>query len=163
MTLPTIESLSEFFRYECGQLIWIKKPHRGVAVGAVAGYSDPSGYINVTLRRRTIGAHRVIWALHNGRWPVGDIDHINMVKNDNRIENLRECSRSENKYNVGKQRDNKSGFKGVDWVKKDKKWRVRISVRGEVRALGYFDDPELGGLVYAEAARKWHGEFARVD
>jgi hypothetical protein len=102
--------------------------------------------------------HRLIFMLVHGYLPK-EIDHINGDRSDNRIENLREVSRSENQYNKSAQR-NRSGYRGVSWHEKTKKWAVRVMKEGKSQSFGYFDDLEFAGFVAEEARRKLYGEFA---
>lgn len=88
-------------------------------------------------------------------------DHINLDGLDNRRANLRICTPSENKQNMEAQSNNKSGFKGVDWVERDGKWRASIRVNGKRIYLGHFDDPVVAACAYDAAAVKYFGEFAR--
>lgn len=106
---------------------------------------------------RNICMHRVI-----ANTPEGfETDHINGNGLDNRRCNLRSTSRAQNSVNTGIKKNNTSGYKGVDWSKTRKKWRARIRVNGERVGLGYYDSPEEAGAAYDEAARIYHGEFAR--
>ena len=88
----------------------------------------------------------------------GMIDHINGDKLDNRRSNLRECTFSQNVGNTGLRKNNKSGFKGVHWSKKDKKWRAVFRRDG----LGLFDDLNEAATAYQQAHHKFYGEFSRI-
>lgn len=105
-------------------------------------------------------AHRVIWVLFTGEWPSQDIDHIDGKPSKNCIKNLREASKSQNGFNRGKNSNNTSGFKGVHWSKKNKKWVTHITINSHVKHIGYFDTPEMAHAAYCEAAAKHYGEFA---
>lgn len=94
--------------------------------------------------------HQIVWLLEGNEIKDGEvIDHINRDKTDNRIQNLRQVSRQENNINIAPRRNNKSGYKGVDWYKPYGKWRSRIKIYGKETSLGYFDS-----LDDAIAARK---------
>lgn len=82
-----------------------------------AGYvSNKDGYIRVMLDGKGYLAHRIIWEMHNGQIPNGmQIDHINHIRNDNRIENLRLVSNQDNQKNTKRSGNNKSGVTGVCW------------------------------------------------
>ena len=84
-------------------------------------------------------AHRVIWAIVHNEWPE-QIDHINGVKDDNRIENLRSVSNAENGKNKKRQSNNASGVCGVYWHNRDSKWVAQIKFGGKKKHLGYFTD-----------------------
>lgn len=92
-----------------------------------------------------------------------EVDHINGDTLDNRKRNLRICSKSENSMNHGKRSDNTSGFKGVCWDKATKKWRVEIMVRRKPIYMGVFSSKSKAAKIYNEAAKKLHGEFARLN
>ena len=161
--MPSIEDIRRYFDYlPSGHLAWKIKPNKRIVVGGLAGCITPSGYVQIIFQRVHIGAHRLIWAWHNGDWPKHDIDHVNMDRSDNRIENLRQATRSQNKYNTAKQVDNTSGYKGVDFHKRRSIWRARISVSGKVLYLGAFNTSQEAASAYNAAACKYHGEFARL-
>ena len=104
--------------------------------------------------------HRVIWALTNGRWPDDNIDHINGVKSDNRLVNLRDVPQSVNMRNAVKRADNTSGICGVSWNKKGQKWVARIGRGGDQTFLGLFDNLEEATAA-RKAAEVGHGYTAR--
>lgn len=94
--------------------------------------------------------------------PSDQIDHINCITTDNRIENLREAHQWQNSANRGRNRNNKSGFKGVYWNAKIEKWIATIKVSRNVVYLGTFTLPEDAHAEYAKAAKMYFGEFAKV-
>ena len=98
-----------------------------------------------------------------GHWPEKEIDHINCVKDDNRIANLRIATRGDNCHNSSKPRNNTSGFKGVDYHKHTKKWRARITVNDGQISLGYYHTPEEAHQAYCRKAKELFGEFARFE
>lgn len=91
------------------------------------------------------------------------IDHINGYGLDNRKGNLRECTLKENVRNRKRDKDNKSGYKGVSWVEISKKWRARITYEGKQIQLGYYEDKRDAAQAYNKAALKYYGEFARLN
>lgn len=109
--------------------------------------------------------HRVIMERVLGRKLVKgeDVDHINHDTLDNRRENLRLASRSQNKRNGNKHKDNINGYKGVDFNKAVQKYRARITVNYKTTHLGYFDSPEDAYDAYCKAANELHGEFAKYE
>lgn len=92
-----------------------------------------------------------------------DSDHINNDRLDNRRCNLRVCTRTQNNANCRKRDNGSSKYKGVGWYKRYRKWHARIRINGTRKHLGYFDDEREAALVYNEAARKYFGEFARLN
>lgn len=107
-------------------------------------------------KRHAIHMHRVINNTPDGM----DTDHISMDRLDNRKSNLRSCSRSQNRMNVNVHTDNISGFKGVGWHKRDRKWQAQIMNNGENYYLGSFDTPEEAAMAYNHKAKELFGEFA---
>lgn len=123
------------------------------------------------LRTNTVSAkptellHRIVLArvLERELESHEHVDHINGNPLDNRRENLRLATRSQNMANSTRRSDNTSGYKGVCWDKGMQKWRAGLSVNGKTRYLGCFDSPEQAHAVYLEAAKALHGEFARSE
>jgi len=103
--------------------------------------------------------HRAILKSEKGT----STDHINHDKLDNRRENLRICTTSQNMRNRGKQANNTSGYKGVFWSIPAKKWRAQITVMKKSIHLGLFTTPKEAAKVYNKAAIKHFGEFARLN
>lgn len=121
---------------------------------------DGHGYRRGKINGRDYQAHRVIWAMQTGAWPVSEIDHINGVKTDNRMQNLREATRSQNQHNKGVNAHNSIGLKGVSPYRD--RWQARIAVNGVNKHLGIFATPSEAHQAYCAAAKRLHGEFART-
>ena len=113
-------------------------------------------------RQITVYLHRVILERILGRELVkGELaDHINGNPLDNRRANLRVATPLQNSHNRGVRRDSVSGYKGVRWIERKKRWVAFISINGKMTYLGMFTTPELAHAAYCEAAKKYHGEFA---
>jgi hypothetical protein len=92
-------------------------------------------------------AHRLVFLYHRGYLPEF-IDHIDQNKLNNKIENLREITNSENQHNKGLNRNNSSGYKGVSWKRNHKKWRAGVQVNKKEIHLGYYDTPEEAYKAY---------------
>lgn len=90
------------------------------------------------------------------------VDHKDGNKFDNRKAELRFCTKSQNGWNRGKNKNNTSGFKGVSWDRFKSKWKAQIQVHGKNIYIGRFNDIEECAAAYAEAALKYHGEFSRT-
>lgn len=115
-------------------------------------------YAHRRIGRTTISMHRVVMGLGNEEVQV---DHIDGNGLNNQKSNLRICNYSENNWNSRKRLDNTSGFKGVNWHIRLKKWCARIQVNGKRKNLGYFDTAEEASYAYDSASREYHGEFSR--
>lgn len=100
-------------------------------------------------------AHRVAWALFYGKWPAFDIDHINGVRTDNRIENLREVSRQDNLRNQIIRSDNTSGVTGVHWASTEGCWIAQIGLSGRPKHLGRYQDFSLAVAARKAAERRY--------
>jgi hypothetical protein len=146
---------------QSGQFTWIKcgKPEFN---GCPAGSVHNEGYIVIKLLGRVYRAHRLAWLMCHGTFPNGEIDHINGIRSDNRISNLRLASASENKYNKSATVESATGIKGVCWSKKYQKWEVRIGFEKQRRFLGHFDSQHDAAQAYAAAAKKYHGDYAKA-
>lgn len=167
MSELTVERLREVLIYdpETGEFRW-RDVHGGLGAkgfggrrrkaGVVGSYC--TGYLLIKLDGRLRGTHRLAWFYVHGHWPVADIDHINGIRDDNRIVNLREATRSQNGANSKSYA--KSGFKGVFNV--NGRYRASMSFGGRTFHLGTFTTPEEAHEVYMSAARAKHGEFARA-
>ncbi|MFA6972878.1 MAG: HNH endonuclease [Gallionella sp.] len=108
----------------------------------------------------SIFMHRQLLKTLPGRY----VDHKNMNKLDNRMDNLRECSMRENKGNIKPYKNNKSGHKGVCWSYSTRKWMAQIKNKnGKNILLGFFVDKLDASKAYNKAAIKYFGSFARLN
>lgn len=151
-----------FYDSDVGVFTWTENAHytcRGKIVGCPSG----SGYLIMVLEGRKFYCHRVAWKYAYGQDAMGYIDHINGVRSDNRISNLRLADCSQNVMNSGLRSDNKCGFKGVSWHDTMKKWRACINVSGVQRVVGYYLTPEEASTAYDQAATAIFGNFARTN
>lgn len=126
------------YNHETGIFTWIISKGRLCKVGNVAGSLNKTGYINLIIDKKSYKAHRLAWLYTYGNNPTIEIDHINGIKSDNKILNLRSVSHVENMKNKPKYKNNKSGFTGVSWCKRLNKWQVDIAINGKTKYLGVF-------------------------
>jgi len=156
----TQSELKKFLEYhlDTGDFTW--KVSRGnVKAGKVAGFTEVNGYLIIRINNNNYYAHRLVWLFITGNFP-SVIDHINGVRNDNRLSNLRECTDQQNQWNHKNYSTNTSGIKGVSWNTRMQKWKVAIRTEIGIIHLGYFKSLDDAKLVIIEARNKYHKEFA---
>ena len=124
---------------------------------------DAGGYIYISVDSVILAAHRLAWLYVHGELPDREIDHANCDPSDNRLENLRLADRSQNNCNRRIQKNNTSGFKGVDWAKSKRKWRAVVKKNNRCHHLGYYSTAAEAAAAYNSAAKKLHGDFKRVN
>jgi hypothetical protein len=136
-----------------------KRPYLVIGIGT----TSRKRYSYIGIRKKVYRAHRLAWLYVHGEWPDREVDHINGNGCDNRIANLRLATSIENACNRGLRSNNTSGFKGVSWVKRAKKWGVHCGVNGITYHIGNFDSLSEARAAYVEAAHRLHGTFARIE
>lgn len=154
MDQKRVKDLLEY-RPETGVFTWRMRKH-GVTVGRIAGNIGRYGYWYMVLDGKRYAAHRLVWLYVYGEWPAECIDHINRVRTDNRLVNIRAVTRAQNRQNLGLDSKNKSGFRGVSYDAKNKKWRASISIQGKAKNLGRYENKNLAVMAYKAAAAKYH-------
>jgi len=155
----TQQEALELFDYKDGQLYWRKPLNKRVKIGSLAGTVSSVGYIAIMVNRKRYQAHRLIFLMHHG-WLPEFIDHIDLDRKNNKIENLRAASRGQNNLNCSVRRDSRSQIKNVCWVARLNKWLVSMRIKGQRKHIGVFADLELAILVASEYRDFYHGEFA---
>lgn len=182
----TASQFRDLLTYEpgTGNLIW--KPRRSIEpiagrndelvdcrirawntkfAGKIVGYKNGDGYLKMLTYGKTYLCHRVIWYIVTGEWPALTIDHINGIRDDNRIENLRLATFAQNSQNINYVRSftapRAAGLKGVNYHAKTGRWIGRIKANGKFYYLGIFATAEAAHQSYVEACTRLHGEFAR--
>lgn len=145
------------YQPETGLLLWKVASRNGlVKPGDEAGFASAYGYRQVRVFGATRLAHRVCWLLHYGEWPDGEIDHINRVRTDNRICNLRVVPKSINQQNKrSAQRNSASGILGVTQLPNGR-WRANIRANGKDRHIGTFATSQEAGEAYMAAKSVLH-------
>lgn len=149
---------NELFEYRNGKLF--NKTNRGsrAGVGKESGVYQ-KGYLRSQVKKKQYFNHRLIFLMHYGYMPEM-IDHINGIRDDNRIENLRPVNYAQNRWNASKPSHNKSGVKGIRWREKQKKWVVAISCNKHRKQYGSFFDLEEAKLFLDQIRKQLHGEFS---
>lgn len=154
----TCERLKELFSYsrETGEFTRIKAVS-AAKPGTKISHKDSKGHIQVRIDGCMYSGHRLAWLYVYGEWPKGHIDHINGIRSDNRIANLRDVTITENAQNIRNPRiNNKTGLLGVSWKASAKKYVAQIQIHGKVKYLGLFSDPHGAHEAYLQAKREHH-------
>jgi len=152
----TQERLHELFIYDprSGNLVR-RVSVKGYNAGAVIGTTNQKGYVVAVVDGKIYRAHHLVWVYHHGYF-VDELDHINRNRSDNRIENLRPCTHSQN---LGNARAKRGKYKGVSFCKATQKWRAQLNGH-----IGRYDTPEEAALAYNKVAIEHFGsEFAHLN
>lgn len=161
----SVEMARGLLRYdrETGKLFWKHDRNQNILAGSEAGSLDKkTGYLRITIHGHRVMAYRLIWLIETGLWPKNRIDHENLIRSDNRWDNLREANDSQNKSNQRVARNNLLGVKGVR-LHETGKYMARITKGRITHYLGLFDTVEAASAAYKTAAASRHGEFARTQ
>jgi hypothetical protein len=153
--------LKEIFTYKDGNFIWnIRKT--GIKYQTIAGNLNcQKGHIYICIDKKRYLAHRLVWLWHHGFIPQDQIDHIDGNRANNKIENLRLATVTQNNQNSKLRITSKTGFKGVSYISSRKKYWARVFAFKRQYSLGYFDTAEEAHEAYKIGATKHHKEFAR--
>ena len=135
----TVKRLKELYNYdpETGVFTRKVKSGNGLLPGSVAGSPKGNGYLRIQIDGKAYQCHRLAWLYMYGVWPENQIDHINQVRDDNRISNLRDVTPSQNSRNTKLSENNSSGAKGV-YYEGSKGYSARIWFDGKSKRLGLF-------------------------
>ena len=152
------KKLTELVSYDqnTGLFTRLKRTAPRTNPGELAGNKNNKGYIRLMLNCKNYQAHRLVWFYVTGFWPKKQIDHINGVKTDNRIANLRLANGYESQQNRKLNKNNTSGHHGVSYDKNVKKWRARIKANGVRVSCGFYVSPEDASMAYLSAKGKLH-------
>ena len=148
--------LREILEYqpETGLFFW-KKKRNGISVGQLAGGKDRDGYIRIRIDNVKYAAHRLAWMYIHNDFPKNFIDHINGIKSDNRICNIRDVTRSENMQNLFKPQG-RNIYIGVYKNQNANTWYSKIEINGKQIRLGTFKTPEEANIAYKKAKLIYH-------
>lgn len=124
----------------------------------VGSSSSSHGYLECSIDKKSYLVHRIIWLWYYGYLPESLIDHVDEDKLNNRINNLREASKTCNAQNCGNPKNNKSGVKGVYWCNNSGYWKAQIGVNNRVKHIITTDDFEeaVCARLAAEQCINWN-------
>lgn len=157
----TQEKLKIWLNYDIttGLFTWLKNKGARARSGQTTNGKSPFRYHRITIDGETYPAHVLVWLYVYGEFPTSFIDHIDCNKSNNRLSNLRLATKSENSFNTPLRRTNTSGFKGVTWSEKDKKWRAQATIDGKNHYLGDYKTKQEASDAYNAFCREKHKEF----
>lgn len=154
----TAERARELFEYDSYTGVMTRRVSapRGRA-GSAVGWANRRGYLTVGIAYRKYLVHRIAWLMTYGRWPSGEVDHVNGIPGDNRIANLRDVSHKTNTENRRRaQSDNSTGLLGVCWDRVNRKFRATIQTGNRYVTIGRFDTQEEAHAAYVCHKRLLH-------
>jgi hypothetical protein len=148
----TQQELKQYLHYDpqTGIWKWRKGRRAGKRAGGLTNNSRGHRYWNIGFGGRRYTASHLAYFYMIGEWPVEEMDHINRIAADDRWENLRSVTRSENEWNKEKYRNNKSGAKGI--YLQHGKWVARIRRNGIRRTIGNFETVQEAATAYQKEA-----------
>lgn len=154
--------LRELFEYRDGNLYWKISSGNMTHAGDKVSPKNHQKYCQVGINGKRYYIHRIIYLYHHGYLPKY-LDHIDRDPLNNKIENLREVTQSQNCMNSKSFKNSSSKFKGVSWDKNRNKWRSYIFINGKQKHLGQFTNESDAAKAYNKAAIKAFGEFAHIN
>lgn len=161
---PSLALLKDRLTYEpsTGLFYW-RNSKRSDRNGELAGSLLRTGYVTINLAGEAYQAHRLAWLYAYGVWPAADLDHINRVKNDNRIANLREATRDENYQNKTRYKRKTLGLPGAYYRAKTGRWESQINFQKRLRFLGSFATEQEAHEAYKIAKQQLHNFHPEVN
>ena len=156
-----MNQLNEIFWYHplTGKLFWKVSTARSVKKGDIAGCINGKGYRIVQIDGKLYRVHRIIWEMFNGSIPDGiEIDHINNIKDYNRIDNLRLATHNKNQHNRKLNNNNTSGVKGVNFHSQAGLWEGRVA-KNKITYRKRFPTKELAEQWVRNKREELHGEY----
>jgi hypothetical protein len=159
----SLDTLRKFLSYDPATGIFTRRVGTSwnAPAGSVAGCVRGDGYVLINVMNESFFGHHLAWLYMTGEWPTLFVDHRNTITSDNRWENLREASRTQNAANSGLPRHNTSGVKGVCWDRRRRKWMAKIKINQRCINIGRFESIEAATAAYTAKAKELFGDFVR--
>ncbi len=148
-----------------GEFVWTYFNNNNPNKGTLTPQKPAKGnrYVRIFIYGKYYQAHRVAWVMYYGKEPEYGIDHIDGDTSNNAISNLRDVPQSVNCKNSSIKSSNKSGFNGVTWMKKSKRWRARLMFNGKDVHLGFYKEKKdaISARVFANKKYGFHENHGR--
>lgn len=156
--LPPLDYLHSVLEFKDGVLYnkVFRSSHAVAGKRSASPYTN--GYMSISIKSVKYLEHRIAYYMVHGECPEY-LGHIDEDKTNNRVENLRPSTSSQNKCNIGVRANNTSGVKGVSWSKVKRKWTARVALHGKIKC-GYFEDKEVAAKFVKSLREQCHGEYA---
>ena len=140
-----------------GKFTWKTRAALCVRPGYTAGCLNEQGYIQIRFKKKIYKVHRLVWLFEHGNWPKNNLDHLNGIRSDNRIQNLRECTAKTNCQNYERYRS--GNLVGASYHKHVKRWVSRWAFDGKMFYLGYYDTEKEASDAYWQFDKEWNSGF----
>ena len=158
----TQEYLKAHLHYNPETGLFARIKSNGTAhVGDIAGNLSSTGYVYISLNNKSYRAHRLVWLYLYGAFPISNLDHINCIRNDNRLANLRICNNQQNGFNSKIQSRNKFGLKGVKQI--GNRFAGKVTHNYKTIHLGMYATPEKAHQAYLNYVESQHPSFSRSN
>jgi HNH endonuclease/AP2 domain len=128
-------------------------------IGRVAGSLNGHGYVLICIKQKSYSAHRLAFLYMTGQDPKNNVDHINLIKNDNRWINIRNATYAENRLNTGMRSTNTSGYRGAYKNNITGNYQARAYMNGKSMSLGTYKTAKEANEAYENYAKLIHGNF----
>lgn len=152
----TADFVRQILHYDknTGDFFWkISRGNQYTKPGMKAGFKDTYGHLGIEINGKRYLSHRLAWLYVFGHWPKNQIDHINRIRDDNKLSNLRDVEILENLQNKGNYKNNTSGYKGVV-INKSGKFIAQITNNGKSKYIGSYKTPQEASAAYQDAFEK---------
>lgn len=157
----TAARLRELLHYDQKTGVFTRNVRAGRCHAGQRAGSACNGYRAICIDNVLYYEHRLAWLYVHGNWPEGELDHADTVRSHNWLSNLRPSTSTQNKANIGLRKDNTSGAKGV-FVTAHGRFSVKIQKSGRQHRLGTYSTLEKASAIYAAAAKRHFGDYARL-
>jgi hypothetical protein len=153
----TQERLKELLSYDPTTGVFTRKvKHNRCNVGDIVGAGQRNKYLQCSIDNKLYKLHRLAWLYMYDCWPSDQIDHVDHNPRNNAIANLRDVSSAQNHQNRARKTKSASGYLGVTWHKRDKRWQAYIELKGKSIHLGQYSDLDAAIFARKQAELKYH-------